>query len=305
MNNESIKVRIKWIIPRELFEKVEQLEMCYICFDMDRVVVSEFTEGDCNYDIVIDALSDTSRITVSEQFLQSLDVRHLRYFIRGIKSQITRLGLLTQFVPEIRKLYTYAMDHFPDEEMKFKLYYATIGEYKYINRQSIKYLREYIAHYEDNTIYDDRRALTYYLLAMAEEDPISSEKLFRKSLGLFEVSRLDDYFPYETYASEHALCLIEWADILSANRSVLNEYRENKKSPCKLPYEKAIEIMKTYIKYEVLEMDRFEGKQKQEYENFVKGLADNIDSRLKESRFASSYCGILPKYCEELLIPKV
>lgn len=302
MENERIKVCIKWIIPQELFEEAQQLEMGYSCFDMDKVVVCEFSEENSDYDIVIDALSDIGKITVQEQFLQSLEERYLRYFIRSIKSQINRLGLLEQFVSEIRKLYTYAMEHFPDEEMKFKLYYATIGEYKYINHQSIKYLKEYVAHYEDDTEYDDNRALAYYLLGLNEADPISSKKLFRKALGLFEVSRLDDDFTHEIYACEHALCLIEWADIVSDNRLEYNEYRENKKSPCKLPYDKAIDIMKPYIKYEVSRMERFTGDQRMEYENYIRSLGDKIDVRLRKSKFASSYCGILPRFYEECII---
>lgn len=302
MENESIKVCIKWIIPQELFEEAQQLEMGYSCFDMDKVVVCEFSEENSDYDIVIDALSDIGKITVQEQFLQSLEERYLRYFIRSIKSQINRLGLLEQFVSEIRKLYTYAMEHFPDEGMKFKLYYATIGEYKYINHQSIKYLKEYVAHYEDDTEYDDNRALAYYLLGLNEADPISSKKLFRKALGLFEVSRLDDDFTHEIYACEHALCLIEWADIVSDNRLEYNEYRENKKSPCKLPYDKAIDIMKPYIKYEVSRMERFTGDQRMEYENYIRSLGDKIDVRLRKSKFASSYCGILPRFYEECII---
>lgn len=301
MENESIKVCIKWIIPQELFEEAQQLEMVYSCFDMDKVVVCEFSEENSDYDIVIDALSDIGKITVQEQFLQSLEERYLRYFIRSIKSQINRLGLLEQFVSEIRKLYTYAVEHFPDEEMKFKLYYAIIGEYKYINHQSIRYLKEYVVHYEDDTKYDDSRALAYYLLGLNEADSISSKKLFRKALGLFEVSRLDDDFTHEIYACEHALCLIEWADIMSDNRLEYNEYRENKKSPCKLPYDKAIDIMKPYIKYEVSRMERFTGDQRMEYENFIRGLGDNIDTRLRKSKFASSYCGILPRFCEECI----
>lgn len=301
MDNESIKVRIKWIIPQELFAEAQQLEMGFSCFDMDKVVVCEFPEENSDYDIVIDALSDIGKITVQEQFLQSLEERYLRYFIRSIKRQINRLGLFEQFVSEIRKLYTYAMEHFPDEEMEFKLYYATIGEYKYINHQSIRYLKEYVAHYEDDTDYDDSRALAYYLLGLNEADQISSKILFGKALGLFEVARLDDDFTHEIYACEHALCLIEWADIVSDNRLEYNEYRENKKSPCKLPYDKAIDIMKPYIKYNISRMERFAGDQRMEYENYIRSLGDEIDARLRKSKFASSYCGILPAYYEESL----
>lgn len=295
MNNESIKFRIKWIAPQELFVKVQQLDMVYSCFDMDKVVVSEFSEDNSDYDIVIDALSDIGKITVQEQFLQSLEERYLRYFIRSIKSQINRLGLLEQFVSEIRKLYTYAMEHFPKEKMRYKLFYATIGDYNYINSQSLEYLREY-ALYED--AFDDERGCAYYLLGLNEPDPMSSKKLFRKALGVFEVARLDEDFNFEIYACEHALCLIEWADIVNANRL---KYREKNNTPCKLAYDKAIDIMKPYIKYEVSRMERFTGDQRMEYENYIRSLVEKIDNRLKVSQFATRYCGILPKFADDCI----
>lgn len=301
MDNERIKVRIKWIVPTDVVEKVQQLEMCHLCFDMDQVVACENAEDNCSYDIVIDALSNPHKISAPEQFLKTLDERSLRYLIRGIKCHIDCLGLLEPFVPEIRKLYAYAMELFPNEIMRYKLLYATIGKYKYINHQSIKYLKEYVAHYEDDTEYDDNRALAYYLLGLNEADPISSKKLFRKALRLFEVSRQNNDFTHEIYACEHALCLIEWADIVSDNRLEYNEYRENKKSPCKLPYDKAIDIMKPYIKYEVSRMERFTGDHRMEYENYIRSLGDEIDARLRKSKFASGYCGILPKFYNECI----
>lgn len=305
MNEHNIKVHIKWIVPLDLVEKVQQPEMCHLCFDMEQVVACENAEDNCNYDIVIDALSNSHKISAPEQFLKTLDERSLRYLIRGVKCHIDCLGLLEPFVPEIRKLYAYAMELFPNEIMRYKLLYATIGEYKYINQQSINYLIEYAAHYEDNICYDDNRALAYYLLALNENDTDSAKKLFQKALGLFEVSRLDDDFHCEIYACEHALCLIEWADIVSAKRVALNEYIENKYEPCKLPYEKSIEIMKPYIKYEVSKMSRFVGEKRKEYEDLVRSLGEKIDARLRKSQFASSYCGILPRFCEECINPLV
>lgn len=300
MNNGNIKFRIKWIVPKNIVEKVQQLEMCYTCFDMEKVVVSDHIEDKSNYDIVIDVLSNPNSITTSECFLQTLEEKNLRRLIRNIKYQINELGLLEEFVPEIRKLYTYGMEHFPDEGMKYKLYYAIIGDYNYINQQSLKYLWEYVMHYDDTTIYDGNRALAYYILARNENDSISSKKLFRKALGLFEVERLE-YDAPELYAWQHAFCLIEWADIMSATRLELNQYREGKMVPCKLSYDKAINIMKPYIKYEVTRIGRFVGDQRKKYENNIRSLVDKFDARLKESKFASDYSGILPQYTEECI----
>lgn len=305
MNEQSIKVRIRWIIPPALFGKARQLETSYLCFEMDKIVVCEHFEDNGNYDIVIDALSGVKRITVSEQFLQSLtEERHLRYLIRCIKSQLFRLGLLEQFIPDIRKLYTYGMQNFPDREMNYKFKYATVGDYKFIDGLSLKYLKEYATKYENNYCFDGGVALANYLLALNENDEDVRIRLFRTAISLFELERLDDFLPFDSYAIEHALCLIEWGDILSSQRKIINDYKDGQHldGPCRKPYEKAIEIMKLEIEYEVSQMKSRPMEQHQEYGDFIRSLVEKIDARLRKSHF-TSYRGILPVYCEERLKP--
>ena len=127
--------------------------------------------------------------------------------------------------------------------------------------------------------------------------------MFRTAISLFELDRLDDLYPFDTYAVEHALCLIDWGDMLSANRIKFNESLDERHQhgPCEKPYEKAIEIIKSETEYEVSRMKSRPVEQHLGHGDFIKSLVDKVDVRLRKSKFASSYCGILPAYYEESL----
>lgn len=310
MEEQVRNVKMRWVVEPKYIEQIKQ-ETNPI---LTTAGIALFTEVDTKVDpntdcdIVINCLPGVEQISVSEEFLSYLtdsqNSKRLNRTLRAIKGRLERLGVLELFVNEVRRIYAIGIERFPDDCVLLKLYYAIIDGYKHIDCQSILYLQECAEHFERKRD-DDSAGLVNYLLAIHEDDESTRIKLFRKSIGFFELGRLNDIdtFSGHIYQFEHAMCLIEYADELNNRQRRIREHfgkedpYENKQY--NTAYAKAIAVMKAFVTFEIQDL---KGHQKQQYirdaVNYIRNNVCSFEKRLSSSEFASELCGILQGHTE-------
>lgn len=252
---QNFKAHIIWIVP-EMLER-----MVTITPQKDIDVITEVTTqkvDDKSKDIIYVDVLDSETIFISDSLLASLDEWQLRHVLRAIVSRLGHLRLLDGFVSEIRRLYRYGIDRFPEHNALLKYRYATIDDSKHIDSQSIVYLEDCALHYE-NEMYDDNIAgISNYLLAMNENsDEDAKIRRLRKAEAFL---KHDILFKRRGYLSipEYAMCLTELSDIYNKRAARFNEEIGNlrEKDLCKAPYDEAIDSMKRYIDLSLLDSDK-------------------------------------------------
>ena len=306
-------VKMRWVVEPKYIEQIKQ-ETNPI---LTTAGITLFTEVDTKVDpntgcdIVVNCLPGIEQISVSEEFLSYLtgsqNSKRLNRTVRAIKGRLERLGLLELFVNEVRRLYTIGVERFPDDCVLLKLYYAIIDDYKHIDCQSISYLQECAEHFERKRD-DESAGLVNYLLALHEDDESTRIRLYRKSIGFFELACLHDRYEFSgnSYQVEHAMCLIEYADELNNQLRSEREHfgiddpYENKQYNA--AYLKVIDVMKAFVTFEIQDLKKHT---KPQYirgaVTYIRNKVSSVEKRLSRSEFASELCGILPGYTEENL----
>lgn len=298
-------IKVLWLVPPELTEistkNVKDLHYAY-GYNCISTIVSSRPESNVQYGVVVDCLPDAMSISIDQKILEQLESQQFRYFIRRIKCALERIGILDKFIDEIRDMYIFGINKYPTDEISLKFKYATIGNYAYtMDWRSTHYLMECANYYEKNC-FDVRAAISYYCLALNEKDEDCRIKLLRKSVSLFELSSLDQFYSYYDIPVR-SLCLIEYADSLNNRIDRLNDGSEDyyQRDFCEEAYEKVINIMKIYISNAISELGNFNADFIHESVDNIFNLVNEVETRMQQSQFASDYIGILPRFFDKCL----
>lgn len=299
-------IKVLWIVPPELIEiAAKNVKGLYYAdgYNCTPTVTSLRAENNLEYSIVIDCLPDAISISISPQILKVWKSYQLRSCIRTIKNTLERIGILEQFIDEIRDLYIYAINKYPKDAISYKYKYATIGNYAYtMDRRSIQYLKECASFYEKSCNYDENAAISFYCLAINEKNEECRTNLLRKAVSHFELCSLGQCCNYY-YIPIRSLCLIELADCLNNQIDKVNNSWEEcyQGDFCEEAYAKVMDIMKIYISNAISELGLFNPDFLHESVDYIVNLVNGVETRLRQSKFASDYTGILPRFFEECL----